>query len=169
MKIINVENESKKNLQSSKKNSFGNNILYSSVYIYTFICLVSHFNTLELFCLQIQFYSIPFHCIYYTSWESVHGMERLFRMYSVVRCISVYICNRQDKGKCCIVLSFISPLLFQPVLCFFFLFIYYLCVRHRWSMKFSCLFFFFLYMNCKVKLLIFFPRSSWGFFFFDKK
>lgn len=104
----------------------GNNILYSLVY--TFICLVSHFNTLELFCLQIQFYSsIPFHCIFYTSWESVHGMERLFKMYSVVRCISVYICNRQDKGKCCIVLSFISPLLFQPVLCFFFFYLLFVC------------------------------------------
>lgn len=122
---------------------------------------------MELFCLQIQFYSIPFHCIYYTSWESVHGMERLFRMYSVVRCISVYICNRQDKGKCCIVLSFISPLLFQPVLCFF-LFIYLLFVC-KTSLKYEVFMsVFFFYMNCKVKLLIFFPRSSWGFFFLTK-
>lgn len=80
------------------------------------------FNTFELFCLQIQFYSIPLY-ILYTSLESVHGMDRLFRMYSVVRCISVYICNRQDKGKCCIVLSFISLLLFSLFCAFFYLFI----------------------------------------------
>lgn len=122
---------------------------------FTFICLVSQFNTLELFCLQ--FNSILFHCIYYTSWESIHGMKRLFRMYIVLFVVYLSIfCNRQDKGKCCIVLSFISPFLLFSLFCAFFLFIYYLCVRHRWSMKFTCLFF--LYVNCKVKLLIFFPR-----------
>lgn len=147
MKIINVEirNRKKKIHQSRNKNSL--EMKFCTLW-FTFICLVSQFNTLELFCLQ--FNSILFHCIYYTSWESIAWETFQKRIVLFVVYLSIF-CNRQDKGKCCIVLSFISPLL--SLFCAFFLFIYYLCVRHRWSMKFSCLFF--LYVNCKVKVLIF--------------
>lgn len=120
--------------------------------MYTFICLVSQFNTLELFCLpfnSILFYSIPLYIFYELRKYTWIG-ETFQNIYIVLFAVPVYTCNRQDKGKCCIVLSFISPFpLFRLFCALFFIYILFVCktsLKYEVSLSvfFTIDFFFFL-------------------------